>query len=271
VDAIDLYPGDTVTVGGVALLALDEPMRAQRAIFAELLGAGARPSPDALLVEAVKGAGHLLLIGEHGCEPERLGRAIHAASRRRQRALVELDRVPAGRAEQRAIVDRARRSTLLLDLRAPAPADRRAIDPALCALVFAPEYQIRVLVIAQSSSAARRLLPADRLAELRSIELRPIAGRRPELPALLDRLLAERGSALQLGDLTDKNRAALLTHEWRDNLTGLRTAADRLAAISRVPGWAALDWRDRSAAIGVAKSTLHDWFTTLGLSLPLAP
>jgi hypothetical protein len=30
-----------------------------------------------------------------------------------------------------------------------------------------------------------------------------------------------------------------------------------------------MDWRERSAATSIPRSTLYDWFTTVGLTLPL--
>jgi hypothetical protein len=86
---------------------------------------------------------------------------------------------------------------------------------------------------------------------------------------LLDRLLAARGAPRPVAALAARNRLALGRHAWRDNFIGLRLAADRLAAIGRVPTWERMDWRERAAALGVPKSTLHDWFTALGLSSPL--
>jgi len=46
VDVIDLYPGDTFTPAPVTFLAMSDEMRAQRPIIADILGAGASPTPD---------------------------------------------------------------------------------------------------------------------------------------------------------------------------------------------------------------------------------
>jgi hypothetical protein len=90
-----------------------------------------------------------------------------------------------------------------------------------------------------------------------------------DIPDLLDRMLAERASPRRITDLTRRNRDALCAWEWRDNLAGLRAAADRLATIARVPGWDGMDWRERAAATSIPKSTLHDWFASLQLTSPL--
>lgn len=48
-----------------------------------------------------------------------------------------------------------------------------------------------------------------------------------------------------------------------------RDAADRLAAMGRARDWAAMTWHERSSALGLPKTTLFDWFTSLGLTAPL--
>jgi hypothetical protein len=265
IDMCDVYPGDTFTPAPLTFLAMNEEMRAQRPIIAEIVGTGFSPSPDRVLVDAVKYAHPLLLTGEPGCDTDRLARAIHAVSLRRSRPLVELSEVPADRSQQREILKRAARSSLVIDLyRAAAP-----LDPAFCSMVFSRDYHVRPIVLAPSTNVARKLLPIEDPEHLQHLWVRPLGMRPGDLPDLLDRMLAERASPRRLGDLTHKNRDALCAWEWRDNLAGLRTAADRLAGIARVLGWEGLDWRERAAATGIPKSTLHDWFTTLGLTSPL--
>jgi len=90
-----------------------------------------------------------------------------------------------------------------------------------------------------------------------------------DVPELLDHLLAERQAGIRLADLSPRNRGVLCSHDWRDNFIGLRLAADRLAAIARVQGWEAMNWKERSCALGMAKTTIYDWFSGLGLTSPL--
>jgi FHA domain len=265
VDVIDLYPGDTFTPAPVTFLAMNNEMRTHRPTIAEIIGTGFTPSPDRVLVDAIKHSSHLLITGELGCDLDRLARAIHAVSLRRARPIVELAELPTERAKQRAIVKRATRSTLVIDLhQITSP-----LDPTFCAMVFSSEYHVRVIALAPTSNTARKLLPVENVERMQRIWVRPLSERPGDILGLLDRMLVEREAALRVADLTLQNREALSTWEWRDNFNGLRTAADRLAAISRVQGWDTLDWRERAAATSIPRSTLHDWFTSLRLTSPL--
>ncbi|HWO23685.1 MAG TPA: FHA domain-containing protein [Kofleriaceae bacterium] len=265
VDVIDLYPGDTFTPAPVTFLAMNHEMRTHRPTIAEIVGTGFTPSPDRVLVDAVKHSSHLLITGEPGCDLDRLARAIHAVSLRRSRQLVELAELPTERARQRAIVKRATHSTLVIDLHQITA----SLDPTFCSMVFSSEYHVRVIVLAPTTNTARKLLPVENVEWMQRIWVRPLSERPGDLLDLLDRMLVERAAALRVADLTLKNQEALATWEWRDNFNGLRTAADRLATISRVQDWDTLDWRERAAATAIPRSTLHDWFTSLRLTLPL--
>lgn len=265
VDAIDLYPGDTFTAPPLTFIAMNQEMRAARPLIADLIGAGAAPTPDSVLIDAVKLGHHLLITGEAGCEMDRLARALHAVSLRRGRELIELAEPPGDRGAQRVILARAARSTLLLRLELM----KAPLDPTFCAMAFSPDRHVRVIATAPSAAAARRALGGATPPHLEQLGLRPLALRTGELPALLDHLLAERGAGFGFAELAAPNREALRRHGWRDNFAGLRLAADRLVAIGRVRDWEAMTWHERSAALGVPKTTLFDWFTSLGLAVPL--
>jgi hypothetical protein len=264
-EVFEIYPGDTFTAAPVTFLALNNEMRAHRPAIAGILGAGSAPSPDTLLVEAATCSSHLLITGDPGSDLDRLARAIHAVSLRRSRSLVEMGAVPPDRAQQREIVKRAERSTLVIELDPVAP----PLDPTFCSMVFSADHHIRVIALAPTLKLARRLLPAEHLERIHPIWVRPLVARPGDIPVLLDQLLAERGAPLRVADLTARNRSALAACEWRDNFIGLRAAAERLAAIAQVRGWEAMDWRERATATSIPRSTLHDWFTALGLTLPL--
>jgi hypothetical protein len=265
IDVIDLNPGDTFTADPVTFLCMNDAMRAQRPIIADILGTNFAPSPDKIVVDAVKGSNNLLLTGETGCDLDRLARAIHAVSLRRLRALVEISGLPSERVKQREIIRNAGRSTLVISL----DEIKAALDPTFCSMVFSTDYHIRVIVLALTKDAARRLVPIENLEQLQHIWIRPLAMRPGDVPELFDRMLTDRQASFRLADLTRANRDSLCSNEWRDNFVGLRLAADRLVAMSLVAGWEDMDWRERSAALAVPKTTLYDWFTGLGLSLPL--
>jgi FHA domain len=265
VDLIDLYPGDMFTAAPLTFLAMSDEMRVQRHVIADIVGTRFTPTPDRVLVDAVKSSHHILLTGEPGSDLDRLARAIHAVSLRRSRPLVELGELSADRGEQREILRRASRSSLLIDLEAT----RTPLDPTFCAMAFSPDHHIRVLAIAATPSVARRLLSLDEMERLQHFWIRPLAMRPGDVPELLDRLLAERAAPFRLTDLTSRNRDALCSHDWRDNWNGLRLAADRLTAISRVASWEAMNWQERSIALGIPKTTAYEWFNGLGLTSPL--
>jgi hypothetical protein len=264
-DVFELYPGDTFTAAPVTFLAMNHEMRAHRPAIAGIVGTGSAPSPDRLLVDAATHSSHLLITGDPGCDLDRLARAIHAVSLRRSRSLVQIGAVPPDRAQQREIVKRAARSTLVIDLDPVA----LPLDPTFCSMVFSTDHHVRVIALAPTMKLARRLLSAEHVERMYPIWIRPLSARAGDIPGLLDQLLEERGAPLRIADLTVRNRDALAACEWRDNFVGLRAAADRLAAIAQVRGWEAMDWRERSASTSIPRSTLHDWFTALGLTLPL--
>jgi hypothetical protein len=266
IDVADLYPGDCFTATPVTFVALNREMRMQRPLLVELLGTDFAPwSPDKLMIEAAKGLGNLLITGEAGCEQGRLAHAIHAMSLRRARSPVECAKPPADRASQVALLRRAGKSTLMLTL----DDKTRPLDPTFCSMLFSPGYHVRVIVLAPTSGTARRVLPDENVDQMQHVWIRPIGVRADELPEILDRLLVERDAPIRLAALTSKNREALLAHAWRGNWEELRTAADRLTAIARISSWDLMDWRERAAAIGLAKSTLYDWYKALKLTKPL--
>lgn len=264
VDTIDLHPGETFTAPPVTFIALNDEMSVQRPVIADIVGSFT-PSPDRILVDAVKSSHPLLFTGEAGCDLDRLARAIHAISLRRTNALVQLTDPPIERGVQLDILRRVSRSTLVIDLHAiEAP-----LDQTFCTMVFAPEHHVRVIVLAPTTTTARKLLAIDAMERLQHIWVRPLGMRPGDIPYLLDQVLAERKATFRLADLTPQNHQAMCQYEWRENFNGLRFVADRLVVISGVPGWEAMNWQERSAALGVPKTTLFQWFSSLGLTSPL--
>lgn len=264
-EAIDLKPGDRFTAIPITFVALNRAMRMHRQLLIDVLGTDFAPSADKLMIEAAKGLGNLLITGEAGCEQNRLAHAIHAMSLVHDRLPVDCAALPVDRASQLALVTSAKRSTLILTL----TEKTRAIDPTFHAMLFSPNYRIRLIVIAPSAAVARRILSRDEVGRMQHIWIRPVAVRVGELPVLLDRLLAERDAPIRHSSLTRANWDGFLRHAWRGNWEELRHAADRLAAIARIPDYEQLTWRQRAAALGIALATLYDWHKSLKLTLPL--
>lgn len=264
VETIDLYPGETFIAAPLTFIALNDEMSKQRPVIADVLG-NFTPTPDRILVDAVKSSHPLLFTGEAGCDLDRLAGAIHAVSLRRNLPLVQIAEPPADRGAQLDLLRRAARSTLVIDL----DAIETPLDPTFCTMAFAPEYHIRMIVIAPTATIARKLLAIDAVERLQHIWVRPLGMRPGDIPYLLDQVLADRGAEFRLSDLTPQNHDALCSHEWRENFDGLRFAADRLIAISRISSWEAMNWQERSTALAVPKTTLFQWFNSLGLTSPL--
>jgi FHA domain len=260
IDDVLISPGDTFTLAPVTFLAMNDEMRAHRPTFVEVLGTGSTPSPDKLLIEAARGSTNLVLTGEPNCDQERLAPAIHAVSLRRRRPLVEIAEVPEERAKQRAIIDRAARSTLVLSIGAPP----WRIDPTFVSMVTSPSYHVRLIVLAATVDAARAALSRDAVDRMRHVWVRPLALRSDEIDRLLDRTFAEQQSVFRSADLRPGNLAALRAHDWPDNLAGLRLLVREIVTYVGHRGM-----RPAAKSLGISKSTLQKRFDRIGLSLPL--
>lgn len=260
----DLRPGNTFTVSSVRFLALNREMHAAYPTLADILGAEdeedpRETSPGELILIATTGS-HVLITGERGCDQDQLARMLHSVSLRRGREIVELEAVPTDRAQQRAIIDRASRSTLVVTI----DEQRAVMDGAFSASLFSPSYQIRVIAIAPTMSKATAVLGAANMQTIRVVAVRPLSQRAGAIPRLLDRLLTARSSPLRVSDLTRANQAALQAYSWPENLIDLRVAADRLAMIASTPSI-----RKAAEKLELHPSSLHYWLDHLSLSAPI--
>ena len=269
-----LVPGMTFVVGAEPhrLVALDDAMREHYPKLVEILGredevrsateGGETPSPSDLIL-AADCPGHLVITGKPGCEQEELARIIHKISRRRRQPIIEIDRVPEDRREQSALLkQQAIKGTLVLDL----GQNRNRLDPAFVSSMFSPGYQIRVVVLARTTSQARRALGHQHWRPLMHIALCPMSRRQAAIPRLLDEWLTARGSVLRVADLTPQNRRALLHNPWRENLQALRQTAVRLDAILR----AGFSRKKAATTLGIPRQTFYCWFNeTMRFTKPL--
>lgn len=255
----DLGAGETFTAASTTFLTMNDEMQQHRPIVIDIVGADATPSPDDLLVAAVRGT-NLLITGEPGCDQDRLARALHAVSLRRSLPIVEVSELPVTRAAQRELIDRAARSTLVVAFAPRSP----TIDPTFCSMVLSSSFQIRLIAIAPTAAVATEVLGLDASGPMQHVWLRPLASRAGEILHLLDRMLAELDAVLRVSELSSANQAALQAYAWPENLAGLRVAAERLHAFAREK-----TLRKAADMLEMSKSTLHHWFDRLGLSLPL--
>jgi hypothetical protein len=171
---------------------------------------------------------------------------------RRRSSLVELTHVPESRAEQRAILDRASRSTLLITIDASSP----VMDATFISMVFSADFQVRVFVTAPSVAKASSTLGASMAERMRHVWVRPLHHRPNSILRLLNRLLIEHGAGITLSDITDANQEALRAD--------LRVAAERLATIAR-----AGSIRRAAEIDGNSRSAMNHWLTRLGLAWPI--
>ncbi len=270
-----LVPGMTFLVGAepYRFIALDDQMRDQHPRIVEILGreeevrdapqGSETPSPSDLIL-AADSPGNILITGKPGCEAEDLALIIHKISKRRRQPPNEISEVPEDRRRQNALLKKATRGTLILHL----GSDNRQIDPAFLWSAFSSSFHIRMIVIARTSTQARRALGHQHWRTLMHVALRSVEQRRAAIPRLLDEWLAARGSVLRFADLTPENQRALLVNPWRENLTALRQTAERLDAIAR----AGFHKRGAAALLGVVRQSFDHWHNnTMRLSRPLVP
>jgi hypothetical protein len=185
-------------------------------------------------------------------------------SSRCERALVELDKAPEGRAAEAALLKSAGKqtatvgTTVVLKL-GPKPT---RLDPTFASRLCSPAYGIRVIVLADDPADARHALGDQLHALCTQVGLRPLAYRVDEIEPLLDRMFVTRGAPHLRGPtLTAENRAAARSYNWPGNLVELRRAADVLVAHETHGGW-----RGASEALGRAKSTLQDDLERIGMT-----
>lgn len=265
-----VHPGQTFELpGGVTFLALNQAMNAAHPILSDILGWEDQeslisidpgwPTPSKVIMWAT-GNDHILIVGENGCDQDQLAQAIHSISRQRDREIVWVDSIPTDRGQQKELLLRASRTTLVLRIDGEMP----VMDEAFRLSLFSTSYRIRVVVSAPSMARVHQVLGPDHPL-MRRIELRPLAYRDDQVERLLDRQLEQRGSSLRVTNMTEENRSALRRYGWPRNFDDLRLAADRLSVIAREG-----TLHRAASALQLPYSTLQKWFTDqLGLSRPL--
>jgi DNA-binding NtrC family response regulator len=202
----------------------------------------------------------VLLLGEPGSGRSTVARALHGASRRAAGPLVEVDpgAVPSTLFESELFgyragaftgaekasegrVARAEAGTLVLDHVEELPL---AAQPKLLRLVaerrYAPlggaevEADVRFVAIGAEdlpARVARETFRPDLFYRLEVLAFRipPLRERRPDLPAILDHLLADLAERFERPglELAPRARAWMLDHPWPGNLRQLRNVLER--------------------------------------------
>lgn len=256
----DLSPGDMFTALPATFVCLNDEMRQYRPTVFEILGSGAVRSPDWVMVQAVTGSGPMLLTGKAGCDLDRLARAIHAMSSRRNRKAVEVATVPPEGATQVALVEQASKTSLIL----PLEDERAPLHPDFVSRLFDARRGVRLLALASSPDVARRALTDANVELMQHIPVCALAYRRGEVHKLLDRQFTERAFHLRVDDLTSANQDALKAYHWPGNFAELREIANAIIAQATLGGL-----RPAAGSLGVSRQKLARRFARVGLQLPL--
>jgi two-component system, NtrC family, response regulator GlrR len=225
-------------------------------------------------LEAVaKSDAPLLLEGETGTGKDLTAEAIHFASPRAGGPFVVFDCGAAAAtllegelfgsekgaftgADQTRVglAEAADGGTLLLDEVGEVPLE---LQPKLLRLLERREVRrlgsntarsVDVRIIAATNRSLRAMVKAGtfredlyfRLAALK-VRLPSLRERLDDVPALVDRMMAEHGSKRAFTDLIESDQALLLEHRWPGNVRELRNVVERLLAFSSVPAASLLE------------------------------
>ena len=252
----DVEAGDTFKVATTALLAVNEIMRTNRVVLAELLGYDSEAILDDALIAAIQD-GPLLILGPDGGRLPQLTRAIHETSPRRDHPLVEVPMVPTSREEQKHLVASTRRGTLVVTVRG------QPMDNAFFDLVMDPDALIRLVVVAPSLEAAQTMR-LHALTRMTQILVRPLRERRNDVGRLFDNLFFEKRLTERFANLTLENQAALRDYAWPRNLDELHETAAWMSTIIREGSV-----RKAAVVLEVPRTTFQYWLERVNLSLPL--
>jgi Inner membrane component of T3SS, cytoplasmic domain len=158
----DVYAGDRFSVDDLVFYALNDEMRLQRPVMAEILGADRAVDADDLVIAAMQG-GPVIIHAEPGCDQERLSRALHSASLRRRHHFVVAAPGADGAAPGAHLAERAHLGTLFVPLAGTATADAAFIEA-----LRRPEINVRVIACAASATTCSglRFVPASHLSAI---------------------------------------------------------------------------------------------------------
>lgn len=249
--------GDCFTVGATELLALDDHLYGLHAALQRALGFGAHASVDRALIDvARREQPPLLLTGPAGSEPDRLAAAIHRGSPRRGLSLVTLD-ASAPRAAIRSAAASAGAGSVFVDLRAMRG---KRMSAGLVEALFAESSRARPLIAAPTLEAALGMFDV-RARRMEEICVPAIQERAHEIPALLDALLEELGSARRFYELPIDRQEAACRFDWPENHLDLRRSAPRIAAYLDAGG----NVSGAARVLGVDDSTLGEALERVGI------
>jgi hypothetical protein len=255
--------GDSFQIGDSEYFALSDDMQLVRPTVMEILGIR-HDLIDELLIAAVNDSSrHILVIGEPGCDHERLGRAIHRVSHRRHNRFNPVSKAPQLDSITRQAIRDTRSGTLLVPLYQKGKLDQRFV-----AMLADKAMKLRLIICGPSRAKIEASFPGIVTNRATEVRISPLRGRRAEVSALLDQWFVEAASNLRYATLPLDVRASLEAYGWPKNLQELRETADYFMGLA--------PYRSMRQAIKgshLTKTELRSWFRRLGISfkLPLIP
>jgi hypothetical protein len=226
--SFELAPGEFLTIGGITLLAMTEPMIGAEAELRRLLGADDLAALDnALHLATTPGA--VAIVGEPGSGHREVAATLHNASRRRLRGLTvlattaQVAREFAGERDPWAVGGLYLHTDGFAKFKAREPAHaeglRRIGDLGALGLYVGtdkPETPFTRLGLGISLE--------------RTISIPPLRQRPRDVLPLFERMLGEAGEAAA-AHLNAKNRAALTKYRWPENLDELARVVELVRVI----------------------------------------
>jgi transcriptional regulator with AAA-type ATPase domain len=216
------------------------------------------------LIAAVRNsARHVVLLGEPGCDHERLGRIIHQVSHRRHNLFYDMTARPELDSINHQALRDACHGTVLVHLH-----QKGKLDERIVAALVHPDARLRLIICAQSLDKVEASFPTGLVRDAKQIVIPPLRDRTGEISELLDQWFIARRSLLRFAVLRDPLRESLLSYTWPHNLQELRETADILVQLAYCRST-----RQATKDSQISRGVLRGWAQKLNLKLhlPLIP
>ena len=242
--------GDWFQIGETRYYALNEEMRLAWPKVMQILGIRHVAAISDLLVAAVRdSARHMLLLGEPGCDQERLARLIHRVSHRRHNQFHALPEQPKLTSTRHQDIQDTCSGTMLVHLYHKGKLHQRIVE-----MLLAPAADLRLIICARSPDKADASFPSDLLHDAKQIKIPSLRQRKSEIPELLDQWFIARHSLLRYSALRDELRAGIMAYTWPENLRELRDLASMLCRLA-----SCRSVRKAMAECQVSRGELRSW------------
>lgn len=256
--------GDVFRIADTDVILYDDDLRALRPHMQRVLGYSVPVAVNRALAKAA-GSRPVILLGSTGCDHGPLARAIHRFSKRAEAPFIA---VPEDAAPSEETLTSAWGGTIFVDL-----TEADDLPATFVAGLLAPKTHARLIVAARTWKSAEGAFGKERARSLVPgiVELPALSTRAAEVPRIFDALFVEElKSDRRIAELGAANVQALIDHDWRDNIAGIRRVMPKLHA--RI---VAETTAEAAAAVGVKPQSFWGTLTTLGLVMtdpsPRAP